>query len=255
MAGIQDARDETEIPLDGVGITDLLYPVKIPAREGPDQTTVAAFELSVKLGNDARGAHMSRFVEVLDGHPRELSPAGVESLLSELKHAHGAALATADIDFAFCVPREAPISGAKSLMACPVSLEATLGDTFDLVTTAVVPIMTVCPCSQEATGGPAHSQRGHVAVSVRVDGTIWIEDIAELVEECASGPVYPLLKGDDERSIIEDAHRSPVLVEDLVRRVAERLDSDVRVYWYRVEAENLDSVHDHNLRAHVERSR
>ena len=45
------------------------------------------------------------------------------------------------------------------------------------------------------------------------------------------------------------------VVEDLVRNVAERLDSDVRVYWYRIEAENLDSVHDHNLYACVERSR
>ena len=37
--------------------------------------------------------------------------------------------------------------------------------------------------------------------------------------------------------------------------VAERLDSDVRIHWYRVEAENLDSVHDHNLYACAERSR
>ena len=32
----------------------------------------------------------------------------------------------------------------------------------------------------EATGGPAHSQRGHVAVSVRIDGRMWIEELIEL---------------------------------------------------------------------------
>jgi GTP cyclohydrolase I len=46
-----------------------------------------------------------------------------------------------------------------------------------------------------------------------------------------------------------------VFVEDLARNVAERLDTDVRVHWYRVEAENLESVHDHNAYACVERRR
>jgi GTP cyclohydrolase I len=66
--------------------------------------------------------------------------------------------------------------------------------------------------------------------------------------------VYPLLKGDDERAVIARAHEDPLFVEDLVRNVAERLDSDVRIYWYSVAAENLDSVHDHNVFAMAERS-
>ena len=37
--------------------------------------------------------------------------------------------------------------------------------------------------------------------------------------------------------------------------VAERLDSDVRVYWYCVQAVNMESVHDHNVCACVERRR
>jgi GTP cyclohydrolase I len=84
---------------------------------------------------------------------------------------------------------------------------------------------------------------------------MWVEEIVEMVDDSASAPVYPMLQGDDERTIIERAHESPMLVEDLVRNVAERLDSDVRVHWYSVRAENLDSVHDHNLYAHIERSR
>jgi len=55
--------------------------------------------------------------------------------------------------------------------------------------------------------------------------------------------------------VIEAAYENPVFVEDLARNVAERLDSDVRVHWYRVEAENLESVHDHNAYACVERRR
>lgn len=255
MPGIQDTQDDREIPLDEVGVTGLVYPATIPARDGAPQTSAATFGLFVTLGPETRGAHMSRFVSVLESGERELSASGVEGLLRTIREAHDAGTARLEADSTFFVTRRAPVSGVTSLMACDVRIGATLGDEYDFVLTAVVPVMTVCPCSKEATGGPAHSQRGHVAVSVRAQGTVWVEDIVELVEDCASGPVFALLKGDDERAIIEAAHDAPMLVEDLVRNVAERLDSDVRVIWYEVEAENLDSVHDHDLYARVERSR
>jgi GTP cyclohydrolase I len=76
----------------------------------------------------------------------------------------------------------------------------------------------------------------------------------EIIDASASAPVYPLLKSEDERSVIARAHDNPLFVEDLVRNVAERLDSDVRIHWYTVAAENLDSVHDHNVFAMTERS-
>jgi GTP cyclohydrolase I len=243
------------MPLDDVGITDLVYPVTVPAREGAPQTTAATIGLFIVLGTGTRGAHMSRFIQILDEHPRELTPAGIRDLLTRVRDAHAAQEAGIEIECDFFVPRKAPVSGAKSLMACPVTVEASLGEEFDFVLTVEVPVMTVCPCSQEARGGPAHSQRGYVSVSLRFDGRFWIEEVAELVEDGASAPIFPLLKSVDERSLLDSAHRTPVLVEDLVRNVAERLDSDVRVHWYSVEAENLDSVHDHNVYAHIERSR
>ena len=140
-------------------------------------------------------------------------------------------------------------------MACPAMISASLGCEFDFVLTVEVPVMTVCPCSQEATGGPGHSQRGHVTISVRFDGLVALEELIEIAESCASAPVYPLLTGDDERVVVDTAMSNPVLVEDLVRGVAERLDSDVRVHWYRAEAENLESVSDHNVYAARECSR
>jgi GTP cyclohydrolase I len=255
MPSIQDRLDDREIGLDRVGVTDLVYPVALPERGGGFQTTEATIGLFVELGHETRGAHMSRFVETLERHPRELTAAGIESLLSELRTALGTATAHAQIECTFFVEKRAPVSGARSLMACPLSYEAALGESFDLTLAVEIPVMTVCPCSKEATGGPAHSQRGHVSVELCAHGRVCVEEVAELVEDCASAPVFPLLKGDDERSLIGDAYDRPVFVEDLVRNVAERLDSDVRVYWYRVQAENLDSVHDHNLYACAERSR
>lgn len=255
MPSIQDRLDDREIPLDRVGVTELTYPVTLEERGGGTQATEASFGLFVELGHEARGAHMSRFVETLERNPRRLTPDCMKDLLEELRTALGSNTACASIECTYFVERHAPVSDARSLMACPLRFEASLGDDFELTFAVEVPVMTVCPCSKEATGGLAHSQRGHVSVAVRANGRVWVEDIAELVEDCASAPVFPLLKGDDERSVIAGAHDRPVFVEDLVRNVAERLDSDVRVYWYSVEARNLDSVHDHNLYASAERSR
>jgi len=186
--------------------------------------------------------------------PLDLSAEGLEAALRRLRDATGGASAHAEVECTLFVEREAPASGSRSLLACPTIFEASLEDEFDLVRTIEVPVMTVCPCSKEASGDRAHSQRGHVAVSFRVQGRMWLEEVVELVDASASAPVYPLLKGDDERTIIERAHDNPLFVEDLVRNVAERLDSDVRIIWYTVEAENLDSVHDHNVFAMTERS-
>lgn len=254
MPGIQDSHDDREIALGRVGVTEYVHPVAVPVREEGHQTTEGTIALFVDLGADARGAHMSRFVEALGTDPLELTPERLEAILGNLKSVMGASSAHIEVECTLFVEREAPVSGSRSLLACPTILEASLDEEFDLVRTVEVPVMTVCPCSKEASGDRAHSQRGHVAVSVRVQGRMWLEEIVEAVDASASAPVYPLLKGDDERSVIARAHDNPLFVEDLVRNVAERLDSDVRIYWYKVEAENLDSVHDHNVFAMTERS-
>ena len=67
--------------------------------------------------------------------------------------------------------------------------------------------------------------------------------------------MFPLLKAEDERSLLGSALARPMFVEDLVRDVAQALDADVRVTWYKVEAENLESIHDHSAFASRERRR
>jgi GTP cyclohydrolase I len=49
--------------------------------------------------------------------------------------------------------------------------------------------------------------------------------------------------------VTERAYENPVFVEDLVRNVALRLNADERVRWYEVEAENFESIHNHNAYA------
>jgi GTP cyclohydrolase I len=74
-----------------------------------------------------------------------------------------------------------------------------------------------------------------------------------LAEESASAGLYSLLKRPDEKHVTELAYNNPVFVEDLVRNVAVRCEEDANILWYRVEAENFESIHNHNAYALIEK--
>ena len=46
---------------------------------------------------------------------------------------------------------------------------------------------------------------------------------------------------------------NPVFVEDLVRAVSVKCDAHPDIQWYRVEAENFESIHNHSAYAMIER--
>ena len=82
---------------------------------------------------------------------------------------------------------------------------------------------------------------------------MWIEEMIRLVENSASSELYSLLKRPDEKFVTERAYANPVFVEDLVRNVAARSEQDENILWYRVEAENFESIHNHNAYALIEK--
>jgi GTP cyclohydrolase I len=91
-----------------------------------------------------------------------------------------------------------------------------------------------------------------VTYSVRSRKPIWIEDLIRLVERCASAELYSVLKRPDEKAVTELAYDNPVFVEDLVRNIAERANREESILWYKVEAENFESIHNHNAYALIE---
>jgi GTP cyclohydrolase I len=91
-----------------------------------------------------------------------------------------------------------------------------------------------------------------VTVQIRSRRAIWIEDLIALIESSASSELYSLLKRQDEKAVTERAYENPVFVEDLVRNVALKLNAHPDVTWYRVEAENHESIHNHNAYASIE---
>ena len=114
-------------------------------------------------------------------------------------------------------------------------------------------VTTLCPCSKAIAKYGAHNQRGEVTVQIRSETIVWIEDLIALIEASGSSEMYSLLKREDEKAVTERAYENPVFVEDLVRNVALRLNTHHDITWYRVEAENQESIHNHNAYACIEK--
>ena len=89
---------------------------------------------------------------------------------------------------------------------------------------------------------------------MRFKKLFWIEDIIKLAEESASSEVYALLKRSDEKFITEKSYQNPMFVEDVVRTVAEKLYALPNITWFSIEAENFESIHNHNVYALVEKN-
>jgi len=115
-----------------------------------------------------------------------------------------------------------------------------------------VPFTSLCPCSREISRYGAHNQRSVMRVRVRFAPgreCIYIEDLARLMEEQASCPIFPLLKREDERYVTEHAYENPKFVEDVLRDLVIVLRSIPGLEWFRLECENFESIHNHNAYA------
>ena len=249
----QNEHDDRRLPIDRVGIKNLRHPLRIRDRDQTAQHTVATVSLAVDLPHQFKGTHMSRFVEVLNAHGRELTVADIAALPRELQKRLQAEKAHAVFRFPWFRTKKAPVTGAEGLLDYGVVFEVNADKgSSDFVLTVEVPVTTLCPCSKAISARGAHNQRGIVTLAVRFSEPVWIEDLIELVEVSASAQLYSLLKRPDEKFVTEAAYDNPVFVEDLVRNVAQKVKSHSLITWFRVEAENFESIHNHNAWAMIE---
>ncbi len=263
MHDVQNHLDDRETPIDKVGVCDLQYPIVVFDRQNKRQSTTARLSMSVSLPHQYKGTHMSRFIETLNAHRGEVTMRTFPAIVSELRDRLEAESAHMEVAFPYFLERKAPVSGAAAMMGyeCRFTGE-TNGGNSDFLLSVCVPVTSLCPCSKTISDYGAHSQRGQVTIDVRTQpGTeglpeiVWIEELIEVAETCASAPVYALLKRPDERHVTMQAYNNPVFVEDIARNVALELQRDQRVRWFRVHVLNQESIHNHNAFAEIEWSR
>jgi GTP cyclohydrolase I len=253
---VQGSADTRRIPINKVGIKDIFHPVRIQERSGREQHTVASFSMYVNLPHNFKGTHMSRFVEILNNHEREISVKSFRDMMTELTERLDAQAGHIEMSFPYFVNKRAPVSGVESLMDYQATMIGEHRDGQNIIwVQVVVPVTSLCPCSKKISDYGAHNQRSHVTIRAKVGGFIWLEELIELAEDEASCQLFGILKRPDEKWVTEQAYDNPKFVEDLVRDIAVRLNADERVRAYVVESENFESIHNHSAYAMIERDK
>jgi GTP cyclohydrolase-4 len=217
----------------------------------------AKFECVIELGPDQKGAHMSRFEEVVNEAIGEVVLGGAtfkaETLaqrIAELvRDRQGARRAEVSVEARFPEHKPAPVSGVitQELYTLHGLAVASERGTRRLIGVTAQGI-TACPCAQELIAGSArerlreegfdggeidrileavpvatHNQRGlgtlHVGCPEDCDEQIDAATLLEIVEQSMSSEIYELMKRADEAHVVEKAHRRPRFVEDCVREM------------------------------------
>jgi GTP cyclohydrolase-4 len=224
---------------------------------GDQQLFSARFECVVDLGPNQKGAHMSRFEEVVNEAIGEVVLGDctfkVETLAQHIaqlvRDRQGARRAEVSVEARFPEHKPAPVSGVitqelYTLHGCAVATER---GTRRLVGVTAQG-MTACPCAQELIAGSArerlqeegfdkdeierileavpvatHNQRGlgtlHIGCPEDCDDELDAAVLLEIVEQSMSSEIYELMKRTDEAYVVEKAHRRPRFVEDCVREM------------------------------------
>lgn len=253
MIDVQNQRLVNSKAIEKVGVRNIRYPLVVMDKNQGKQATVADVSMFVSLPREYRGTHMSRFVEILNQYRGCISRSKIRELLKQMKLKLNAEASHIEISFPYFIEKAAPVSGITSLMNyhCRWLASEDHLNVFRQDLEVRIPVMNLCPCSKELTQCAAHNQRGNVIVRISSNHLHWIEDIVELVESCASSPVYTLLKREDEKYVSETAYANPRFVEDIVRGVALKLEQMPDLVSYKVEAENYESIHNHDAYAMI----
>jgi len=243
-----------EIDIDRVGIKGLTYPIVLKDRRNDIQRTAATIDFSVDLPRKLRGTHMSRFMEVLNHFKGEIDLKNVEGILEHAKSRLEAVSAHIRVAFPYFISKKAPISKSPGIMdyRCTIEASSRTGSSHIARLTVKVPVTAVCPCSKSHSDRGAHNQRSIITIEAQINSFVWLEELIEIAEQSGSYEVYSHLKKEDEKYITESAYDNPSFVEDIVRNAASRLESESRIDWFRVEAENMESIHNHNAYAMIQ---
>ena len=256
MVDVQARRPTVQLSISRVGVTDVEKVIRI-RQNGSEQLFSARFECVVELGPDQKGAHMSRFEEVVNEAINDVvlneTPFKAETLAEHIaqlvRRRQGARRAEVTVEARFPEHKPAPVSGIPTQELYTLHGSALCSE---LGTRRLIGVtaqgMTACPCAQELVAESArlrlesdgfesdeiarileavpvatHNQRGlgtlHIGCTELCDDEIEAATLLDIVEHAMSSEIYELMKRSDEASVVEKAHRRPRFVEDCVREM------------------------------------
>jgi GTP cyclohydrolase IV len=256
LVDVQAQVPSLAVSLSRVGVTNVEKVIRIRAN-GSEQLYSARLDCFVDLGPQQKGAHMSRFEEVINdvvgdvvlGESALRAETLAQHIAERVRDEQDARRAEVHIEARYPEHKPAPESGILtqeiySLLGVAVASEA---GTRRLVGVRAQG-MTACPCAQKlveararerlADGGfsasdidriveavpiATHNQRGlgtlHIGCPEDCVTDIAAESLLAIVEDSMSSEIYELMKRSDEGAVVEKAHRRPRFVEDCVREM------------------------------------
>ena len=253
---VQAQAPPLAVSLSSVGVTSVEKVIRIRSG-GRSQLFSARLECFVDLGPEQKGAHMSRFEEVVNEAIGEvvLGEAAFRAerlamdIAERVRDRQGARSAEVHIQARYPEYKPAPVSGIETQEIYEVLGTAVASErgTRRLVGVRAQG-MTACPCAQKlvqersrerlAADGFApgeierifaavpvatHNQRGigtlRIGLPEEVDVDIDATELLAIVEDSMSSEIYELMKRSDEGAVVEKAHRRPRFVEDCVREM------------------------------------
>ena len=113
---VQSSADLRNIAINKVGIKSIRHPVQVADRSGGVQHSIGLFDMYVYLPHQFKGTHMSRFVEILNSHEREISARSFEQIARQMVERLDAESGYLEMRFPYFVNKTAPVSGVKSLL-------------------------------------------------------------------------------------------------------------------------------------------
>jgi GTP cyclohydrolase IB len=228
-------------------------PLTVLQKDGTTQTVSARVRMSVGLQAENKGTHMSRFIMQLSEWSRNNTfSVNFDEFLQEMQHRLEAPTSEISVAFRYFMEKAAPVTKLSAPMGYDCTFLGQLHGTHYQFTLGVtVPISTLCPCSKTISDYGAHNQRAEIRVKLLIDSQenhalVWIEDLITALDECASCPVYPLLKRADEKWVTERQYDNPKFVEDVIRDATLVLRNYPGVQGFELEVEALESIHGHN---------
>jgi GTP cyclohydrolase IV len=251
---IQAQRPALEVSLSRVGISGVEKVIRI-RQNGAEQLYHANLDCYVDLGPEQKGAHMSRFEEVINdvigevilGEATFKAETLAQHVAEGVRDRQGARRAEVTIAARYPEHKPAPESGipTQEMYTLLGSAVASAAGTRRLIGVQAQG-MTACPCAQGLVEGRArerlvadgfdddeidrifdavpvatHNQRGlgtlRIGCTERCDDEIEAGVLLQIVEDSMSSEIYELMKRSDEGAVVEKAHRRPRFVEDCVR--------------------------------------
>ena len=256
LVDVQAQRPAVQLSLSRVGVTGVEKVIRLN-HGGAEQLFLARFECVVELGPNQKGAHMSRFEEVINEAINAVvlnettfkAETLAEHIAQLVRTRQQARRAEVTVEARFPEHKPAPSSGIETQELYTLHGSAICTELGTRRLTGVTAQgMTACPCAQELVAGKSrerlaqsgfdeeqieqilqdvpvatHNQRGlgtlHIGCTELCDDEIDAATLLEIVEQSMSSEIYELMKRSDEALVVEKAHRRPRFVEDCVREM------------------------------------